>query len=62
MCRYCERKLSRQDATLDHVMPRSRRGGNGIKNLVTCCTPCNQYKADNTPEEAGMILLPVPEP
>lgn len=62
MCRYCGLKLSREDATLDHVMPRSRYGGNGVKNLVTCCGPCNQVKADMTPEEAGMVLLPVPLP
>jgi len=61
MCRYCGVRLSKEDATLDHVIPRSRYGENNIQNLVTACSACNQEKADRTPEEAGMKLLPVPD-
>lgn len=43
--------------TIDHVIPRSRGGQNVWRNLVACCRPCNQYKADRTPEEAGMKLF-----
>ena len=58
--------------TLDHVVPRSRaRGGfvNGAsrkipvtswENLVACCVPCNRYKGNRTPDEAGMRLLQAP--
>ncbi|OUS92989.1 HNH endonuclease [Rhodococcus sp. NCIMB 12038] len=37
--------------------PRTRGGPNTWANLVACCAPCNQRKADRTPEEAGMPLL-----
>ena len=47
--------------TLDHVVPRSRNGGNSWENLVTCCRKCNVKKRDRTPEEARMNLLRKPE-
>lgn len=53
-CGYCE---SKRDLTLDHIMPKSRGGGNTWENLVTCCKRCNNKKDDRTPEEAGMKLL-----
>lgn len=66
LCRYCGKEVRRTArrlfvfrATLDHVIPRSRGGSNDRENLVTCCQPCNDLKADRTPEEAGMPLLPV---
>jgi hypothetical protein len=50
-CVYCE---SRENLTLDHVLPRSRGGKNTWENLVTCCSKCNSKKDNKTPEEAGM--------
>ncbi|KXO90210.1 HNH endonuclease [Tsukamurella pulmonis] len=47
-------------ATIDHVFPRSRGGGNTWTNLVACCAPCNHRKADRTPPEAGMRLVREP--
>jgi 5-methylcytosine-specific restriction endonuclease McrA len=29
-------------------------------NLVTACRPCNKRKGGKTPEQAGMVLRPVP--
>lgn len=55
-CRYCERELSGDEITFDHVMPRSRGGGDKPENLVVCCVSCNSRKGDKTPEEAGMVL------
>lgn len=52
-CGYC---LSKEDLTLDHIMPRSRGGGDTWSNLVTCCKRCNGIKDNKTPEEAGMVL------
>lgn len=52
-CGYC---LSKEDLTLDHIMPRSRGGGDTWSNLVTCCKRCNAIKDNKTPEEAGMVL------
>lgn len=47
-------------ATIDHVFPRSRGGGNTWTNLVACCADCNHRKADRTPSEAGMRLVREP--
>lgn len=58
-CRYCGCECF-QDLSFDHVFPRSRGGGDKPHNLVVCCVSCNSRKSDRTPEEAGMILLPVP--
>jgi 5-methylcytosine-specific restriction endonuclease McrA len=52
-CLYCG---SREDLTLDHVMPRSRGGKTSWTNLVTACKKCNAKKGDYTPEEANMPL------
>lgn len=59
-CQYCGSKLPVGDLTLDHVMPRSRGGGNTWDNLVSSCFPCNNRKQDRTPVEAGMPLAKQP--
>lgn len=53
-CVYCG--STHRQLTVDHVMPKSRGGGNTWENLVCCCTECNNFKGDRTPEEAGMEL------
>lgn len=53
ICRYC---LIAESTTVDHVIPVSRGGTNILTNMVGCCEPCNQLKANMTPEEAGMVL------
>jgi len=52
-CGYCE---SRENLTLDHIIPKSRGGTNSWENLVTCCARCNGKKDNRTPAEAGMKL------
>ena len=52
-CLYCG---SDRNLTLDHVLPRSRGGGNSWNNLATCCTKCNSLKDNKTPEETDMKL------
>lgn len=46
--------------TIDHVQPQSRGGANSWLNLVACCNAHNAYKADRTPEEAGLWLVREP--
>jgi 5-methylcytosine-specific restriction endonuclease McrA len=55
-CSYCGRMLMRNEATIDHVVPKSRGGADGWTNLVLACEPCNTRKGDRTPGEAGMSL------
>ena len=59
-CQYCHAVLMPKQLTLDHVNPRSRGGGNTWENMVSCCYPCNNRKADRTPQEAGMPLAHKP--
>lgn len=69
-----EGRPDRSRLTVDHVVPRSRASRGRVvlpwsgatvpvsswENLVTACGPCNHDKADRTPDEAGLILDPVP--
>jgi CRISPR/Cas system Type II protein with McrA/HNH and RuvC-like nuclease domain len=56
-CVYCG---SKKDLTLDHVIPKSRGGGNEWTNLVTSCFKCNLKKGNRTPDEAKMFLKQKP--
>ncbi len=62
LCMYCNRLCNFGEASLDHVIPRSKGGKSDWDNLVTACKKCNHRKADRTPEEAGMPLLRRPLP
>jgi 5-methylcytosine-specific restriction endonuclease McrA len=59
-CQYCGQRFVPKALTLDHVIPRSRGGASSWENLVACCFPCNNHKADRTPSEAGMQLARKP--
>lgn len=60
VCQYCGKVLPRTQLTLDHVVPQSRGGADTWDNLVVACMRCNVRKGNQTPEEAGMILLRKP--
>jgi len=57
-CQYC--RYSGDGLTLDHVIPRSRGGGDSWENMVTACVRCNVKKGSRTPREANMPLLSQP--
>jgi 5-methylcytosine-specific restriction endonuclease McrA len=59
-CQYCGRKVTRAEATYDHVVPRVHGGGTHWENIVIACVSCNQRKGGRTPEQAKMKLLSVP--
>jgi 5-methylcytosine-specific restriction endonuclease McrA len=58
LCYYCsrqiylimaspnDRKQLDDEATIDHVVPRSRGGSSKMENLVFSCLRCNLEKAD----------------
>ena len=52
-CQYCGQE--RGNLTVDHVIPRSKGGGSGWENIVTCCAPCNRRKGDRLPRQANMV-------
>jgi 5-methylcytosine-specific restriction endonuclease McrA len=43
--------------TVDHILPRSRGGGDTWFNLVAACQSCNGLKGDRTPQEARMSMI-----
>jgi len=56
-CQYCgaTRRL-----TIDHVVPRSRGGGDTWENMVVACSSCNTKKGDTLLEQTGMKLARKP--
>lgn len=54
-CQYCGIKVGK-NATIDHVIPKSKGGKTNYLNCVTSCKTCNGEKADRTPEAAKMTL------
>lgn len=60
-CQYCGKVCTKKEATLDHVMPRSRGGESSWSNTVLACKRCNTKKDNKTPQEAGMRLLNEPK-
>lgn len=59
-CQYCGRKLPTSELSLDHIIPRSRRGKTVWENVVTCCADCNVKKGGRLPWEVGMRLVRKP--
>lgn len=41
-CIYCDSQTGTPSA--DHLVPRSKGGGNGLNNLAPCCKRCNSRK------------------
>ncbi len=66
ICRYCgcpvdfAARRGPKSGTYDHVVPVVQGGGDGIENLVVSCQGCNLKKGGRTPDQAGMVLRPVP--
>lgn len=56
-CQYCG---SRQQLTVDHVIPRSKGGSSSWDNIVAACAPCNRRKGDALLRQAGMELARAP--
>ena len=44
-CQYCFAKLTKNNTTVDHVIPRQQGGSNEVDNLKACCFSCNQKKS-----------------
>jgi len=59
-CQYCGKDLNNREATLDHVMPRSKGGKTTWENIVAACGICNRKKGGRTPQEAHMPLRKKP--
>jgi 5-methylcytosine-specific restriction endonuclease McrA len=59
-CQYTGKLLKPSEGSLDHVVPRSRGGGDKWENLVWSSKDVNSRKGNRLPHEAGLKLLSVP--
>jgi 5-methylcytosine-specific restriction endonuclease McrA len=48
ICEYCLCPIGLEEATVDHVIPKSRGGADHVYNLALACYDCNQAKGDLT--------------
>jgi 5-methylcytosine-specific restriction endonuclease McrA len=60
-CQYSGKRLNSRDATIDHVVPRSRGGKTEWSNVVICSLDANIKKGHKTLKEAGMKLIREPK-
>src|SRR5210317_1412224 len=47
-CQYCNTPYTRNNLTLDHVIPISKGGRTNWENIVAACGPCNTRKGNKT--------------
>ena len=59
-CQYCQKIVTVSNATIDHVIPKSRGGQHTWENLVIACSKCNGKKANRLLTECNMKLQSVP--
>ncbi len=57
-CVYCG---SKENLTVDHVVPRCRGGKTTWDNVVTACHSCNNRKDNKLPEEVGFKMKSQPK-
>ena len=55
-CGYCLGRAT----TIDHIIPRSRKGEHCFQNVVASCVPCNSKKDSSLLEELGWELQITP--
>ena len=51
ICHYCEQKFSKEELTMDHIIPIGRGGHSNKGNVVVSCKECNTKKASSTDAE-----------
>jgi hypothetical protein len=44
-CAYCDKQLTEDTATIDHILPKHKGGQNVKNNMACCCVTCNRDKA-----------------
>ena len=61
ICQYNCKKLGKEEANIDHPIPKSRGGQSTWANMVLCHKDLNSKKGSKTPEEAGLKLIREPK-
>ncbi|MES2460514.1 MAG: HNH endonuclease [Armatimonadota bacterium] len=57
LCFFCNKTLSNDEASVDHLLPKSRCGTNEAENLVACCKTLNGIFGDMTLKEKLRVVL-----
>lgn len=57
VCYHCEKKFSKENLTMDHLIPLSRGGRSTKKNIVVSCKGCNSHKKNLTVAEIRLSEL-----
>lgn len=47
-CYICNKNLTKNEISLDHLVPLSSGGSNCLSNLKVCCKACNQIKSNKS--------------
>jgi len=55
-CAYCNKKKKVEDLSIDHIIPKAKKGKTDWLNCITACFECNNRKSDQTLQESGMKL------
>lgn len=61
-CAYCGRQLSMEEATIEHVVPKSAGGPSNLHNYLLACAECNRAVANYTIGQKVDVLLRRSEP
>jgi CRISPR/Cas system Type II protein with McrA/HNH and RuvC-like nuclease domain len=56
-CRFCQRELLFRKISLDHYLPKSKKGPDDLYNLVLCCKKCNKLKKNRTPSDYESVMI-----
>jgi 5-methylcytosine-specific restriction enzyme A len=57
LCYYCDKKLTKLEITMDHIVPISRGGRSTKGNVVMACETCNINKRSLTAVEWEESLM-----
>ena len=56
-CCYCNRAFDKKNkATKEHIVPKSKGGGNTLKNMKPCCFECNSLRSNLTHDEFKEVV------
>jgi 5-methylcytosine-specific restriction endonuclease McrA len=56
-CGYCLTTLSEKEVTIDHVIPKDKKGTHTWENVVTSCSSCNHAKGNKMPNGQWQPIL-----
>lgn len=61
ICQYTGRQLTREEVSVDHIIPKSKNGKDDWTNMVTCDKHINRKKGNKSIKEMGLKLIKEPK-